>query len=552
MDKVLKIYDGSGANYVGDGSLDYSIKNDLLNYKFIDENTYIIDKFDCVLNGKGKYDISLWDVWRLFNLDGTLAGSGRITNSPEATFEDNIRIMGAGWVDIFKDRAVDLTMTKGDGGDDVIDDILTNYYSEYTFSSVTSATTNTFNEKSFKGLYAYDVVKWCCDNCYGGNNKNFQIRVYEAIGALGTLQLKYREQDSSSSGVTIEPRHIKPDTFDIGVHNPWNYKKVIVYGDFVEVNKCPIDGDWWTEETGLTDYWSSDESDTVTRTTTGETVGSACVQCENDDDNDDIALILDFNSTDAFDADYTPTDFFTSGVGYQLDFTKNQYLGFWLTAGKDAGDDPVPGTNTLFLFVTKTDSGESYTSGTTVSQLNYRTGSWLWFEYLLKELPYDATNPAGLRHLEHGEFVHKLEFGSLGNADWMDDQWIKVDGLHFFDKSKGRVEGSYTGSITGPPREKIMYEDNIKSVWLCNDIAEYFQTAQYNQYIGSIDLLQQINDLVAGKTVNIRNPQKGVSLDDIPIQRVIWTPYNQHVEVGRMKTAEEIISEGKSELRMKI
>ena len=174
-----------------------------------------------------------------------------------------------------------------------------------------------------------------------GNSIPFDYWVdYDTVNS--NIALWFKESNVTSSGVTLRQdydfsRTSKVIKGTLGSVKNW----VKVYGakDIV----CPINQDFWTEfanDAGYQAIWSEDGGDvstTVERDTAQYIVGSSSVELTSDV-NDATVFKLNFNDTDAYDADQTP-HLISSGNGIILDDTKDLYLDFWMRIDKTHAED---------------------------------------------------------------------------------------------------------------------------------------------------------------------------------------------------------------------
>ncbi len=546
MDKILRIYEGESGGYVGGGAKLYSIRNDMHNYTYVDENTYKLDKFEATLDYTRGYDIDIFDVWRLYDIDGTLLGSGRVMVVPEINTGTESIITGEGWIGIFKDRKITRTQPNGDTGKDVLLDILTNEYSAYTFDTTGVDTpANAFNNLSFDGLYAYDIIKFICDNSYGANNRNFNIRVYESPIALGTIKIDFFESETAAVLANITSHHVKPSGFQLRNRGDLNSNYIYVYGAKDIVNMCPADGDWWTEKTTnalVQAIWKPTYA--VAESDIGGlpgSVGTYDVQINCNNAITEATATLDLTDSDAYNAGYTPDDF-TSGQGYHIHNDREQWLDFGLVCDSVVGTDILAGGYIMLSFFVGTGSTtleeefvcELWGASSYDSALNSK---YKRFKFNIKDTIPDSTY----------DRVNALVFSYVPNAAVTNADFY-IDGLHFYTVNK-QILGEYNASVT-PRVDHIINDKNILSDTLATNIASYYYKSQRQQYCGTLELSKSLTELYAGGSVSINYPLYGVDLSKVPINSVVWTPYSQVINLGRVKTNEELMMEAKTQARM--
>lgn len=555
MDAVLRIYDGSGANYIGDGGILHKIKNDMKKYRYVDEDSYRVDLFTSEFVNPKKYDISADDTWRLTSLSGVLMGSGRVMQEP-ATDIGTSDLVGEGWNSIFKDRELNNDFAASViTAEDILDYILDTVYSDYTFDKTGIATpSNTFNGREIKGQYCLDVIAWCCNNSRGANDRSFAFRAFEDPASLGTIEITFAERETAAALSTIQPKHIRFGGFNLKKRTDLNASKVVIYGATENFNPCPSDRDIWTEQPDNAAYqafWLASGVDAGAQVNADGTaiVGSSSVLLNIDSgEGTSATLFCNLDDADAFDTDKTPTSLFTSGSGFKINRDKDQWLTCYMRIDAGLRNEINAGDMRVLWSLIEVDATATIALGLNelAFQLASNAESSIWYRHDIELAKVWPTTSHGIA--QTGSFVSGLAWG-VGVLDGTTDgnETVRVDSLHFYERT-GEVFGSFDSGASNE-KVKIIRDRRVDADWLADDVAEAYQKAQFSQYIGGIDLQIPIDTLYTNGAVNVRYPQQGVRVDSLPIQRIIRVPYNQHVDVGRKKTTEELIADSLGEIR---
>ncbi|GAF99363.1 unnamed protein product, partial [marine sediment metagenome] len=277
-------------------------------------------------------------------------------------------------------------------------------------------------------------------------------------------------------------------------------------------------------------FWSATNA-TVKRETSTPTpfTGASYVWMDIDSTVNFADMKCDLTDAQANSAIHTPSDLFSSGNGFKIDKTKDQRfrcavavdsslqgeinggdcLNIDITFENDVGGS---GTDTYFnLF---TDDAATYPSAFKVPI----TDQWYILDLGMSDIaPLDATYIDG---------ITITVYYDQGDSAAADDLYI--DGMYFYDAS-GRVEGTYDGSASDIDIHKIINDQSIDADWLAADVSEAYFYSQRQQYAGSVDLAIPLETLYAGGKVAVKSPTHGVNLAGVPIKRVVWSPYNQHI-----------------------
>lgn len=523
MDKILRIYDGSGANYIGDGSLLYEVQGGMLDYRFIDKSNYEIDTLTAVL-ANVDYDIDVDDVWRLIALDGTIIGSGFIEKEPVTGVNGNLEIQGLGWTGLLTRRLVEDEEYSAKTGEYIFEDILSSYFSEYSIDTTEIATPSNTITNRYDNQYAYDVIKEVMMQSYGANDKQFDFYLYEA--AAGTIKAKAFERELAAVSETITPGHIKPIGFNVRARGDLIGNYVIVKGLCGDPDPTPTDNDRWTDmsSTDFSNYpnvWTCSSGDTVRQETTEKILGDESVFLGKLVSDGDMYARLNLHSGDAYTLD---SHNMVSGLGYkkQWDGTK-QSLHFSMYSNV--------AIDVRFRLC--------YNYGGSNYYLNYTFAlngeKWVKFDKRIMDIIGS----------DEWDVVRTLQW-DYPSARSGTDQFY-VDNLYFYDLV--RFRGVKDGSAT--PRKDVYFQDDgLKTNAECVSIAEdIYNAIVLSQYEGSFLLSRKINDLRAGDNIALQYPQKGIDIAKIPIQQIEWTPGNQMIHAGRHKSLSEILSETRNEIK---
>ncbi len=543
MDMVLKLYDGS-TNYHGRNpaaSLDNTIHGGLLDYYLQDNSNYQVDRFESTIRNRGE-SISALDVWRLFALDTSLQSSGRIMTPPQAFGDRKLRMLGEDWTSILKDRMVRGESYDAQGGDDIVKDILTNYFdvanSDYNINVAEVAATTNSITKEFDGISAYDVVKDVAAMSYGGNSREFDFYIYEQTATLGTLRFKFFERQPASS-LTINQSMVRPGGFSLFKRKDLDFNVVNVYGAIQNFNHCPLNQDWWTENNSgfffATNATHSTEAFLVK-------FGSFSDQWSLDASVGIAGGGIRFDDVDAFDSIQTPTEVFTSGSGYIIDLSKNQFISFDLRIDGSLADELAAGGDAkVLLLELETDStattgldfnifsNEEFTSSGLFG--TPQTGNRFW----RVEIP--------IKDLVDSDAVYVSDMTLLvdydqGNEASNDDFYL--DHLNFFEKT-GQCFGTFPSSPSvAPIREFPYYDREIKHDSLANDIAEFIHTTFYEQFNGTFLMRRPNNTIRAGDTITLNYGSEGITGQALNIQTIERMPHMQILHPGRKISRREI------------
>lgn len=570
----IKFYEGGTAGTGGkayngnttDATLNHVIQGDLIRYKIVDNSNYLVDtawfRVDASNDYDGstrKYNISNGDIWRAFNLRGNLISSGYVTSTSEN--DGRLEIRSEGWTGILKRRVVNGEEYENTDIDDIVKDLLDSYFevsnSDYNISQANiDATSNALSVK-YDGITVYDAVRDLSERAYGSNSLPFDFYIYES--SVGSLAMEFFERgDRPSSGKkTLTSSDFQPNTFTFNRRDDLNFNSVRVYGDFKKVNLVPTDMDYWTEfdnDVDVQAIWST-TSDVNVGTSARDITGSYSINADMDSGaNGGDYIRLDLTDADAYDSGKTPSELFTSGSGYHIVNTKNQYLQFYIYVDEDMATD-INADDAILYLVALTETSGSYPQvgvmgygGSDVTNMGHNKypvtgGQWYKYDIPLTDLvEVDA------------DYVDSLYFHCdyLGGATAGGSEEYYVDGLHFYEKASEKVTGTYPASPTAPINEIVIHDQSVKSSWMAEDLATSIYNAYYEQWSGGGRLNRYISGLKAGDDIEFLDPQRGINVSDLTVQQIIYEPYNTVLKLGRHKSLNEIITQQKTEVRRRV
>lgn len=521
MTRILKIYEGNGDSfYKGTGSLLYDISGDLLDIRYLDLANYQIDLFSATI-ARGNYDIDINDVWRLYDIGGTLIGSGPIEKKPHTNSNGDLKIDGVGWTGILTRRLAEDESFSNKPGNEIFEDLIDTYFSDYNLNKTEIAVPSNLITNTYNNRTVYDVMREVSFQSYGANDRQFDFYIYESTP--GTLKAKFFER-SSATAVEILPGDIRPSGFNLMTRGDTNYNYIIVKGGYGNMVCTPSDAnnDWWTEA-AYGNIWGENGFNTGLDSTTYK-IGSKSLEAESIGDNPDVMFSINLDHDNAYHATYT-TQNFTQGLGYLNNHSRRQFIHFYILAnrtmdvelGWDAGSGTLKETN----FVVRGDSG---------------SGS---------ELDWTEQN-INLYHL-HGEGWVNIAEVRWGFPKILSGDEIHLDGLYFYDVI--RFRGVHDGSVN-PRKDYYFIDDGLKSNAACENIADYlYKELIATQYEGSVTLSSENTSLRAGDTVDVKYPLLGIDASNLPIQEIVWTKDNQILRLGRHRSLAEIIADTKTKIQ---
>jgi len=527
VDKVLKIYDGSGAYYKGNGSLLYEIQGDLLSYHHVDLSNFEIDTFESVISNNG-YDIDIDDVWRLYDIDGTLQSSGFIEKEPINSF-GNLSIAGLSWTGILTRRIVDNKNYVAKTGKYIFEDILTTYFSDYSIDTTEVNTPSNSLTIGFSRRSAYDVLREVMKQSYGANNRPFDFYLYESVP--GTIKAKAFERETTAVITTLLEGDISPKGINLQKRGDLTYNYIIVDGARGDPDHTPSDQDRWTEmtqaeiDTTYPGVWNCSSGDTI------ESEDLAGYQVEGDYSiflgkyitSGEMYLELDLTDSDTFDLD---DNNMVEGSGYsKVEDGTNQYLhvSVFSNLSIDMG-----------LKISYRDGGSNKTQKTVFSIIG---DEWTKFNWSISDL-------IGSNNWDYIRYVRFYYPKAQHNVDQ-----FYVDKLYFYNLK--RFRGIYNGS-TNPRKELYNLDESLVSTTDCTTVAtNLYKALSVNQYEGTLLLSVPITNLRAGDNIAIDLPHRDINIAAIPIQSIEYTPGRQILNVGRNKSLSEIISDVRMEMRKK-
>ncbi len=514
MSHILRIYEGNaGTDYKGSGSLLYAISGDLLSVNYEDLSNYEIDLFSARI-ARGNYDIDINDVWRLYDDEGVLFGSGPIEKEPITDTAGNLVISGTGWTGILKRRLVDTESYSAQKGDVIFKDILSTYFADYNINtdSVAAPTNTLTNNYDRESVYA--IMREISTQSYGGSDRQFDFYLYEA--AAGTIKAVFFQRGSGTA-VNILPGDVAPNGFNLAKRGDLNYNYIYVKGSKSKKDETPSDEDYWTDQASIGDYWGTGNG-TITADNSIEDEGTYCVK-NSVSGVGDSEIILNFEHADAYVSSAT-TPYFTSESGYQAQGDqKDQYIFFKIRANKTVDAvfrikfGKVGGSHFTRRFITIGDE-------------------WATFEFNLFDL-------AGGRWDE-------VETISWIIPDAKADIIYYMDHIHFY--LLKRHSGVYDGSVA-PRRDYPFQDDGLETTTECTNVATFLgKEFAATTYEGTLKLVEDNTSLRAGGILNILYPHLDIDLSGIPIQKILWTLNDQILFVGRHRSLAEILSDTKSKI----
>jgi len=536
-DKILKIYDGGTGGtgskaYNGnttDALLKYVFQGELIDYQYVDNSNYEIDVFTASVASSTAV-VDLGDIWRLFTKSGTLIGGGRIIKTTSDTTKTGgnprktLKLVGEDWTGILKDRNVVNYTAVAKGGDDIIKDILDTYFEvtncDYNIGQAEIAAPTNNIDLSSNGQYAYDFIKDVAKASYGANSREFDFYIYESV--VGTLKFRFFERQSLSA-VVVNTSDIQTNGFEVYARGDINFNKVFVYGATENFNSCPSDKDWWTDQSSPEDFWTTTNG-TISDDGTPHKVGSVSVK-NNCDATAGMNMELFLDDAEAYNSATMSSDLFTRGYGYKLldGFERNnQYLGFWLYCDTDSKD----------IYVALTGKVEGYAYFTSELPLgiylDYSEDKWHYYEFNVgKCLTYDLET--------HCRVVGIYCDGAVSGNDFY------IDGLHFYEKT-GQCKGEYPTSPVAPIKELVFYDKSIVQNSVALAIATGFYTTYNSEYEGSFTLSKDNPLIKGGGTLTMNYQPMGISAKSLNVQKVIWRPSGQTVQVGRHRSRRELLT----------
>ena len=539
MDKVLRIYDGSsdydGLNPVA--NLKYTIQGGLISYCLLDQSNYLIDSFEATIADNGEV-LEVGDIWRLYSLDGTLISGGRIIKGAgsgaeaQASGDGKLHIVGRGWTGLLLDRMVDDDSWVGKGGDDIFKDILDDYFSDYTIGQTGIASPTNTITKSYDGMYAYEVLKDVAQLSYGGSDKQFDFYIYES--AAGTMEAKFFERESGTP-VAITTGDVRPRGFELVKREDLNFNYCKVYGATQDFNNCPTDKDLWSE--GNAASWDLTDLGTISDSGT-DYVGSESISLAADAATGSCVMFLEL----PYNATYTPSELFSDGNGFKLDFSKDQWFRCRIRintalAGEYTGNNAQIGIQLEDedggLWIAWVADGETYKSGINVAIV---ANEWKDVDVNLSELISHTTGSP--------DYVKYVQVG-MYNFTTDGDEEILIDGIHFHTKS-GQCTGSYPANPSSPRKDFIFRDRNIDNIAFANDLAEYLVKQFEENYQGTLTLSRNNNTLKAGDSISLVYQPAGINTAiTLPIQTIEWVVGQQTLYLGRTRSSKEIVDEAR-------
>lgn len=316
---------------------------------------------------------------------------------------------------------------------------------------------------------------------------------------------------------------------------------------------CPIDMDWWTEfdsDAAARNVWSSsnctiyddgvdiigNRSIRVDVTSSGLTTASATLDMT--------------DGTNAYDSTYTPDEIFSQNNGYTVDFSKNQYVNFYIMTD-NATKTIIQDEDALIRAEIEIDS----TSSNYPSALLLGNGSFLadtpWTKYS-RDLYFENAQWYKWSILltdivdSNTDYIEKLRIeiewdsgvGSGGDEDFY------IDGVHFWDDSpvQSTAATDATSISTYGRRKQIYNSRNIRTKYsgntvedgntkaMCNTIADRLVEQTAEPLLNVTLPLTQYKQIEPRETFTLNIPSRDINNETFRCVAVKYSPQGQVIE----------------------
>lgn len=370
---------------------------------------------------------------------------------------------------------------------------------------------------------------------------SYRVETYGSSSFAWFLYLRERELTPSKKTITLGDISAPSLNLSVGEDAQLFYNKVIVRGRDFNTNPCPIDRDWWTEDTGR--GWTADGGSGCDFANEGtiKRVGSNSIGI--DANNAEwIGFVLDLTNVNAYNATSTPSALMSSGNGFIVNHNKEQFCTFQMQCGWDSSN--TNDDRRLVLAVTTdVDTNlweippyQSETSDSYPNSLYFKSGEWYEYPFRLKDV-VDKTC----------SYVENLKWALIGPGS--DDLTMYLDNLHFYENNV--CKGSSTDGAPTYVREYLHNDPYLESDVQCNNMAGYLlNSIKRTNYSGGLDLMGVHRDfnLRAGDNVEVVIPSKSINIRSgksqakINIQSITYRPNRQILSLGRKTSMTEIIN----------
>ena len=515
---ILKIYDGSGNHYIGDGDLLKTIlPSELIEYHIVDELMTIDESYFRIIND-GRYSsiydrhddgTTLGDIWRAYSDEGELILSGIITEVELSRDESGMIIRGKEWTSILARRIAENEVFTDQKGDYILTNatygLIPKYLGTYNINVATYVDTpSNIIKQKYNGQSVYDCAVDCAGQSYGAGSKQFQFSIFEVDSAGSfTKYLWFKERESGSVAKTFYSWDLVPGSVEMSPSTLPLKNRIIVEGD-VYKKFTPSDQDTWTESTS---YWTAVYGDTITTDGGDKKEGSYSIKCT-----------VNATGTEM----YIDEEFYRS----QKHPGREHKLSFFFKPNYRVAD------NDSWLIVV--DIWHDNEAG---------GGPWLFRDTPIVEKDNWTLLTYDLNQVCRSDW-HKITEVWIGLfADTPPDPIIKVDKFFFTNPDNYK----YTKSPASQPYHDLYIKDfNLKSDAECQKVAEGIHKYRENaDRYGRFQLHRSTADIKSGDSVAVKYSPKNLDISSIIVRRVEWGGVGgsdeQTVFVGRQYTQSEIL-----------
>lgn len=515
---ILKIYDGSGTHYIGDGSLLHTIVgSEIMAHGVVDELNVIDESYFRIVN-EGRYDsiynrhddgTTLGDIWRVYDDTGELILSGVITEVEKSNNETELIIKAKEWTQVLTRRIVENEVFTDKKGDYILTNatygLIPKYLSTYNINVSTYVDTpSNIIKQKYNGQSVYDCAVDCAAQSYGAGSKQFQFSIFEVDSAGSfTKYLWFKERESGSVAKTFYYWDIVPGTMQMSPSTLPLKNRIIIEGDVIS-GYTPANKDSWTESS-LSD-WSCPADNTLSLNS-DSVIGNNSVQSLADAGSFIARAELNLGGSKKI----------TRSTKYPA---KKHILDFYLKSHYTTLDS----INIILLLVDINSVLESH---------------WIRFD-----IPTDKWSRYSINLNDvMPEWNETSSFKAACVDDVSTPPYVRVDNL-FFDTPES---AKYIKSPASQPYIDHYIKDfNLKSNIECQKVAEglyeYRKTA--DRY-GQFQLKRPIADIKSGDSVAVKYPPRGIDISSMIVRRVEWSGArgsdSQTVFVGRKYTQAEIL-----------
>jgi hypothetical protein len=467
------------------------------------------------------------DIWRFFNIDGSLLMSGLLIRDPKG-FEE-ISLEGEGWTTIanrpkainerYYDRKSGSILTNSTDG--LIKKYINTDYGTIDLSSDVVTPDNNL-EINFNNQTLISAMKDLGDSSYKGTNFGYDFGFYEPTA--GDLRLWYQPAGYPTATLKLfeddlivsrsQKERIMTDYTDF-------YNSVRVVGKLLSSRLVPNDGDDWTEGTTLPTGWSNVVNTTVTINGSLKYIGDQSVRIEVVTPGS--AAYAKFDRTDDLVKD------------------KAHSLRFWVRASRSSGvnlekfkiilrvkdkygNATVTASDLQREYLVLADSGNPpfyYFEVPLPQKEDYKS----WF--------YDSTSTFPSSGLPTTEW-ETIDYIGFFLEDTSNIDFLFIDGLSFIVYEE--YEGTYPTTTPSKLKQYQFINRGLPSNQECQDFAQrlynFLNTANFS---GTFQTNHHF-DIGAGDTINLDLYTLNLKLNKVRVKQVRYTKTNkterQYITLG--------------------